>query len=264
MLITTYLGLTFFYTVHKKFSLSFIILEFLLIVMARWVSIYSVGYLMRDVIQFKNFKMKNNDFSIMSFCGSIRGPISFGLAISMDTPNREIIISGTLVLIFFSTLFFGVLMPNFFSQMNTTKEVGLDDSSPVVKPKTKDFSFKFMNPNVQKETYLYYYHRSNFKLETEEDKSNVISNKIAEFWSWVNECHIKPKLISDFPECIEEDEELLKGINLVMEKKMGRRGSSEGIKLNPMLSLQTIEIDEFPGDNKKYVSKKGSFNGLEK
>ncbi len=93
----------------------------------------------------------------------------------------------------------------------------------------------------------------------------MISNKIAEFWSWLNECHIKPKLISDFPECIEEDEELLKGIKSVMEKKMGRRGSYEGIKLNSMLSLQTIEIDELPaGDNKKYVSKKGSFNGIEK
>jgi NhaP-type Na+/H+ or K+/H+ antiporter len=150
----TYLGLTFFYTVHKKFSLSFIILEFLFIVIARWVSIYSVGYLMRDFIKFRNFKMKNNDFSIMSFCGSIRGPISFGLAISMDTPNREIIISGTLVLIFFSTLFFGVLMPKFFSHMKANNEVCLDDLKHALKQTTKEFSHKFMNPNVHIETYL--------------------------------------------------------------------------------------------------------------
>lgn len=91
-----------------------------------------------------------------------------------------------------------------------------------------------------------------------------MSSRIAEFWSWVNECYIKPKLIIDFPECIEEDEELLKGIKSVMELKYGKRDTSEGMKLNPKLSLQTIEIDELPGENKKYVSKKGSFNGFEK
>jgi NhaP-type Na+/H+ or K+/H+ antiporter len=150
----THLGLTFFYTVHKKFSLSFIILEFISIVVARWASIYGVGYLIRDVMQYKNFKMKNNDLSIMSFCGSIRGPISFGLAISMDTPNREIIISGTLVLIFFSTIFFGVLMPKFFSHMESSTEIQLDDLKPALKPTNKEFSFKFMSPNIQKETYI--------------------------------------------------------------------------------------------------------------
>ena len=114
----TYLGLAFFNTIKRKFSLSFITLQFFFIVIARWLSLYSVGYLMKDVLKVKNFKIKNNDISVMSVCGSVKGSISFGLAISIDTPNREILISGTLVLIFFTTLFFGAIMPRFFNSLN--------------------------------------------------------------------------------------------------------------------------------------------------
>lgn len=150
--IYTYLGLTFFYTVHKKFSLAFIVWEFIFIVIARWISIYGLGYFVRDVLQTVNFKLKNSELSIMSFCGSMRGSISFGLAISMDTPNREIIISGTLVLIFFSSVFFGAIMPRFFSHIQATEVMESEEIKPPLQPSPKVYSFKFINPNVQKET----------------------------------------------------------------------------------------------------------------
>jgi NhaP-type Na+/H+ or K+/H+ antiporter len=151
----TYLGLTFFYTVKKKFSLSFIIWEFLFIVIGRWLSLYGVRYLMQNVLKLSNFHIKATDISVMSFCGSVRGSISFGLAISIDTPNREILISGTLVLIFVSTLFFGAIMPRFFSQIKSIQETPKEreNSAELMKIKNpaKEFSFKFINPNIRPE-----------------------------------------------------------------------------------------------------------------
>ena len=82
----------------------------------------------------------------MSVCGSVKGSISFGLAISIDTPNREILISGTLVLIFFTTLFFGAIMPRFF---NSLKIINDEDLNAVTKQSSNEFSFRFISPNAQ-------------------------------------------------------------------------------------------------------------------
>jgi len=50
----------------------------------------------------------------MSCAGSIRGAIAFGLAISIDSKNRqikEVLISSTLILVFLTTICFGAIMP---------------------------------------------------------------------------------------------------------------------------------------------------------
>jgi NhaP-type Na+/H+ and K+/H+ antiporter len=50
----------------------------------------------------------------MSCAGSIRGAIAFGLAISIDTPNvknKQVLVNTTLILVFFTTIVFGALMP---------------------------------------------------------------------------------------------------------------------------------------------------------
>lgn len=50
----------------------------------------------------------------MTFAGSIRGAIAFGLAISIDSKNqkiKQVLVSSTLVLVFITTILFGGLMP---------------------------------------------------------------------------------------------------------------------------------------------------------
>ncbi len=58
--------------------------------------------------------MNFTEKGIMSFAGSIRGAIAFGLAISIDSKNqkiKEVLVSSTLVLVFITTIIFGGLMP---------------------------------------------------------------------------------------------------------------------------------------------------------
>lgn len=77
----------------------------------------------------KNFKLKVSEKGIMSCAGSIRGAIAFGLAISIDSKNRqikEVLISSTLILVFLTTICFGAIMPfaiKFFKSLD--KEEGL-------------------------------------------------------------------------------------------------------------------------------------------
>lgn len=58
--------------------------------------------------------MKFSEKSIMTFAGSIRGAIAFGLAISIESNNKKIkqvLVSSTLVLVFITTILFGGIMP---------------------------------------------------------------------------------------------------------------------------------------------------------
>ncbi len=50
----------------------------------------------------------------MAFAGCIRGAIAFGLAISIQTgsvKNDEVLVSTTLIMVFFTTIVFGAVMP---------------------------------------------------------------------------------------------------------------------------------------------------------
>lgn len=79
-------------------------------------------------MKIENFKMKFSEKSIMTFAGSIRGAIAFGLAISIESNNKKIkqvLVSSTLVLVFITTILFGGLMPiviKFFKGFEPKKE----------------------------------------------------------------------------------------------------------------------------------------------
>ena len=95
-----YLGLTLIYHIQQSLSISFIIIELIIVVFGRIVAIFGLCYIMK-VLGVKSFKMKTSQKGIMSCAGSIRGAIAFGLAISIDTPNelnKEILRSSTLIL----------------------------------------------------------------------------------------------------------------------------------------------------------------------
>jgi len=58
-------------------------------------------------------KLKTSERGIISFAGSIRGAIAFGLAMSINTgsiQNDEVLVSTTLILVVITTIFFGGLL----------------------------------------------------------------------------------------------------------------------------------------------------------
>jgi hypothetical protein len=73
--------------------------------------------------------MKTSEKGVMSAAGSIRGAIAFGLAISIDTSNRvnkEVLISSTLMLVFFTTIVFGAFMPLFIKFFKSLDKEPID------------------------------------------------------------------------------------------------------------------------------------------
>lgn len=95
----------------------------------------------------------------MSAAGSIRGAIAFGLAISIDTSNtlnKEVLISSVLILVFFTTIVFGALMPmfiKFFKSLDrgaSTAQIEASHSHHSDKEE-EEVLFDFLHPNFTEE-----------------------------------------------------------------------------------------------------------------
>jgi NhaP-type Na+/H+ or K+/H+ antiporter len=106
--------------------------------------------------------MNFTEKGIMSFAGSIRGAIAFGLAISIETKNqkiKEVLVSSTLVLVFVTTIIFGGLMPfvlkflkSFLPKDDENKKplISHDDVHGYDANEEKNRFVEFSHPNFQK------------------------------------------------------------------------------------------------------------------
>lgn len=105
--------------------------------------------------------MKFSEKSIMTFAGSIRGAIAFGLAISIDSKNKKIkqvLVSSTLVLVFITTILFGGLMPiviKFFKSFEPKEEGAqealLHEEGHHDEEEEESKLLEFSHPNFKKE-----------------------------------------------------------------------------------------------------------------
>ncbi len=128
--------------------------------------------------------MTTGHMGIMCFAGSIRGAIAFGLAISIDANslvNRDVFISTTLLLVFFTTIVFGALMPwavKYFSKRERLGVSSLDKS----------------NDELMEKYTIARYEDINRLNKSSQDESIIRS-----CWTQLDNKYFKPFLIEDWP-----------------------------------------------------------------
>ena len=208
-----YLGLTLIYHIQQSLSISFIIIELIIVVFGRIVAIFGLCYIMK-VLGVKSFKMKTSQKGIMSCAGSIRGAIAFGLAISIDTPNelnKEILRSSTLILVFFTTIVFGALMP---FMINIMKKL-----DPPEDEYSKYMIEQFPNPDKLLQCDVFNFVHPNFSQKYEGSKEKNIeilktrlSYWLGHYWYEFDDMYIKPKLCYQWPYVHEDNLNLKKVI----------------------------------------------------
>ena len=194
----TYLGLTLIGYIEQTLCLSFIIIELFVVVFGRIFAIFGLSYIFK-LCNFKNFKMKTSQKGIMSCAGSIRGAIAFGLAISIETSNelhKEIIISSTLILVFFSTIVFGALMPfmiNFMKKLDPPEDI---NNEVKLLDESKEYHhcdhFNFLHPNFSDK-----YEGS--KEKNLEILKSRVSYWLGHYWLEFDDMIIKPFLCYQWP-----------------------------------------------------------------
>jgi NhaP-type Na+/H+ or K+/H+ antiporter len=193
----TYLGLTLISSIQQSFCLSFIIIEFFVVICGRIFAIFGLSYLL-GLCGLRNFHMKTSQKGIMSCAGSIRGAIAFGLAISIETSNqlhKEILVGSTLILVFFTTIVFGALMPLMINLMK--KLDGPEEKQDIIEPKHPDNlltceHFNFLHPNFSEEMDIH-------KEKNIEVLKTRISYWLGNYWVEFDEMIIKPWLCFQWP-----------------------------------------------------------------
>ena len=146
----------------------------------------------------KSFHMKTSQKGIMSCAGSIRGAIAFGLAISIETSNqlhKEILVGSTLILVFFTTIVFGAIMPLMINLMK--KLDGPEERQDIIEPKHPDNllsceHFNFLHPNFSEEMDIH-------KEKNLEVLKTRISYWLGHYWVEFDEMIIKPWLCYQWP-----------------------------------------------------------------
>ena len=193
----TYLGLTLISSIQQSFCLSFIVIEFFVVICGRIFAIFGLSYLL-NLCGVKNFHMKTSQKGIMSCAGSIRGAIAFGLAISIETSNqlhKEILVGSTLILVFFTTIVFGALMPVMINLMK--KLDGPEERQTIIEQKHPDKlltceHFNFLHPNFGEEIDIH-------KEKNIEVLKTRISYWLGHYWVEFDEMIIKPWLCYQWP-----------------------------------------------------------------
>ena len=193
----TYLGLTLISSIQNYFCLSFLIIEFFVVILGRVFAIFGLSWLIVK-LGVKNFKMKTSQKGIMSCAGSIRGAIAFGLAISIETNNtqhKEIIVGTTLILVFFTTIVFGAIMPLMINVMKKLDPP--EENNNVIVPQNPDKllaceHFNFLHPNFSEE-----------RIEHKEKDPEVLKSRVSywlgHYWVEFDEMIIKPWLCYQWP-----------------------------------------------------------------
>ena len=114
--IFAYLGLVFFNYLSRAWSFTLIAFELPIICLGRIIGTFGLLTLIR-IICCKKFFLNCGELTFVWFAGLIRGAIAFGLVLRLDSEEdisqetRDIIITTALVLVIFTTLVFGSIMP---------------------------------------------------------------------------------------------------------------------------------------------------------
>ena len=193
----TYLGLTLIASIQNYFCLSFLIIEFFVVIFGRIFAIFGLSWLIGK-LGVKNFHMKTSQKGIMSCAGSIRGAIAFGLAISIETNNKqhkEILVGTTLILVFFTTIVFGALMPimiNLMKKLDSPSERE-EKIIPVNPDKLLTCEhFNFLHPNFSEEMEVH-------KEKNIEVLKSRVSYWLGHYWVEFDDMIIKPWLCYEWP-----------------------------------------------------------------
>ena len=225
----TYLGLTSISISHDSFSLIFIILVFIYVLMGRFIAVYGISLIL-NVFKLKIFQFDSSERGITFFAGCIRGAIAFGLAISMPSQseesiiNKKMLISSTLILVFITTVFFGALMSpivKFFTKGKIKKRRNMGDNEFI----SDDFN-NYSLQGFDGETLTI----GETDIEAFLDTPKGKSNRIQGIWKKIDDNILKPIFIDNYNTAREEHSQIAKEIMQLFEKHEKKKMKLKTIK----------------------------------
>jgi NhaP-type Na+/H+ or K+/H+ antiporter len=182
--------------------------------------------------------MSRSDQGIMFFSGSIRGAIAFGLAVSIDsntTGRRQVLISSTLILVFFTTVVFGAFMPFIVKYFKREDKLnGGEDETKLeaIEPKLDSYSIER------------YELRSSTASNDSIDNNPYAKRSIRGLWHRFDNSCMKPFFIDDWPNVKEDHDEISVKIITLFDEHMKRKLKNKELNKIVKNSRNSIEKTE--------------------
>ena len=244
-LIYSSMGMTLVYYTLHSFSAKFVVTELVLIVLCRIFTIFGqIAFLEMCGVSPQTFKLKPTHKSFLSWIGSIRGVVSFGLSLLMTTPNesnKNLLVGSTIYIVFLTNIIFIVLSPLFKRREKSfyDKEImQLDTSDDKV---MKHDIFTFIHPNTEISE------PKPKKMKNEEKIKSEQSSLIYKFIKYDDE-KIRPKIVLHWPEVKEDNNnisrKIKKALGIWAENKEKNRTYKESDTIKIKFPVQKTGREE--------------------
>ena len=218
----SFLGLTTVYFTTQAFSVSFIIFGIIMIFVGRFCAVFVQIWILK-LFCADSFNLKTSKKCILTFSGTIRGAVSFALAISISSPNeinREVLISSVIYIVFITTVILGGFMPIIFKGLkmidSESSSMLLSDSSSELG--TEENLYTFMHPNFKVDIV-----KSKKEKKSIDELKTQVSYWLGHYWVEFDDVCIKPKLISNWPEVKEDSDNLTRLIKIALHKYSAKK-----------------------------------------
>ena len=250
-LIFSSLGMTIvYYTLHMM-SVRFIISELLLIIICRIFTIYGqIKILEICGVKPKFFKLKDMHKFTLTNLGTIRGVVSYGLSLLIDTPNKnnKNLLIGTTIYIVFLTNIICILI----SPLSKVREKEIYSHELLDKDISNDRFMKydiftFIHPNTETGRAK---QKKVKRAETLNDENNSLIYKFIEY----DKKNCLPKIINNWPEVQEDNNNLSRKIKKALGEWAEEKEKNQTYKEN-----DTIRIN-LPGFTNAKVNNTNSIN----
>ena len=233
-LVFSSLGMTIvYYTLHMM-SVRFILTELLLIIICRIFTIYGqIKILELCGVKQKYFKLKDmHKFTLVNI-GTIRGVVSYGLSMLIDTPNKnnKNLLIGTTIYIVFLTNIISILI----SPLSKIKEKEIYSHELLDKDVSNDRLMKydiftFIHPNTETGKTK---PKKIKRRETMDDEDNSLIFKFIEF----DKKNCLPKIIDNWPEVQEDNNNLSRKIKKALGEWADEKEKNQIYKENDTIGI---------------------------
>jgi hypothetical protein len=215
-------------------SVRFIITELILIIICRIFTIYGqIKILEICGVKQKYFKIKNMHKFTLANIGTIRGVVSYGLSMLIDTPNKnnKNLLIGTTIYIVFLTNIISILI----SPLSKVKEKEIYSHELLEKDLSNDRLMKydiftFIHPNTDTGKVM---PKKIKRIESINDENNSLIFKFIEF----DKKNCLPKIIENWPEVQEDNNNLSRIIKKALGEWADEKEKNHTYKENDTIGI---------------------------
>lgn len=270
----SYLGLTCLSVNHNSISITFILFIFFFIIIGRTAAIFILDMITR-VIKPLGMSLTVQERVIVTVSGFIRGAISYGLAVSIKTDDqevRDVLISTTLIMVFFTTIAIGGVLPFIFGYFKEKEPKDLKGgsilNSSIISNKysingidgsfLETYSFERFESVEEANENLSNDKEMTIHCDSKDREINIKSKcrcnccEPASLWKRIDDRFLKPFLIDDWPNVKKDHNEISSKIidlfNYHQQRKLRNK------------ELQVVLSNDTKRENLVHVGNKFSMN----